>query len=172
MRHRESRGKNGFMRWLFVVGALILALGAAGCGDEEDEAIPAETGTAATGSGTGADASEPTADPAHDEAEIQRTLEAVLTGSDPAGACGDLVTDRFLRRAYGDADGCEAAQKNAEPASEAGVTQIVIHPDSVAQALSRPKGGIYEGQRLRAELVLDEDVWKLDSLRSNVAVGP
>ena len=52
------------------------------------------------------------------------------------------------------------------------MTQVVIHPDSVAQALARPKGGIYDGQELRAELVLDDDVWKLDSLRSNVPVGP
>ncbi len=62
--------------------------------------------------------------------------------------------------------------KDAKPADDAGVKQVVINPDSVAQALARPKGGIYDGQELRAELVLDDDTWKLDSLRSNVPVGP
>jgi hypothetical protein len=77
-----------------------------------------------------------------------------------------------VRRSYGDADGCEAAQKAAKPAHDVGVTEVVINPESVAQARARPKGGIYHGQELRAELVLDEEIWKLDSLRSNVPVGP
>jgi hypothetical protein len=157
-----------------VLGPLAAALVfAPGCGEDGDEqASPARTGTVETRSDADAQAAEPTSDPAHDEASIQRTLEAVLTGSDPGAACGELVTERFLRRAYGNAGRCEAARRGEPPAKEAGVTQIVIHPDSVAQALSSPRGGPYDGQRLRAELVLDDDVWKLDSLRSNVAVGP
>ena len=82
------------------------------------------------------------------------------------------MTERFLRRSYGDAAGCEAALKAAKPADDAGVSEIVINPESVAQALAHPKGGIYDGQKLRAELVLDDEIWKLDSLRSNVPVGP
>jgi hypothetical protein len=117
-------------------------------------------------------AGEKSAEPVDDEAAIVATIEAVLAGKDPVKACSESVTDRFLRRAYGDAAGCEAAQAGAKPATDAGVTQVVITPDSVAQALARPKGGIYNGQKLRAELVLEEDVWRLDSLRSNVPVGP
>ena len=45
-------------------------------------------------------------------------------------------------------------------------------PDSVAQASAEPRDGIYDGEQLRAELVLDDGVWRLDSLRSNVPVGP
>ena len=48
----------------------------------------------------------------------------------------------------------------------------MVQPDSVAQASVTPKGGVYDGERLRAELVLDDGVWRLDSLRSNVPVGP
>ena len=59
--------------------------------------------------------------------------------ADPASACDDSVTERFLRRSYGDAAGCEAAQKAAKPANDAGVTEVVINPDSVAQALAHPR---------------------------------
>lgn len=157
-----------------LAAVIAVAPGLAACGDDDSQApAPAETGSSVSGTSTvSAEAAEPSADPVDDEAEIVKTLEIVLAGSDPASACGDSVTERFLRRSYGDASGCEAAQKGATPAKDAGVTQVVIQPDSVAQALARPKGGIYSGQKLRAELVLDDDVWKLDSLRSNVPVGP
>ena len=144
---------------------------------------PAETGvdesgtstTEASSTGENAekpDGDEPGSDPIDDDAEIMKTLEAVLAGSNPAAACNELVTERFLRRSYGDTAGCEAALRSAEPAQDAGVEDIVVHPDSVAQARALPKGGIYDSQKLRAELVLDEETWKLDSLRSNVPVGP
>ena len=158
----------------------------AACG-EDDEPVqttaPAETGVEETGTSTTEASStgentkqpeedEPSSEPIDDDAEIMKTLEAVLAGSDPVAACNELVTERFLRRSYGDAAGCEAALRSAEPAQDAGVEDIMVHPESVAQALARPKGGIYDGQKLRAELVLDEETWKLDSLRSNVPVGP
>jgi hypothetical protein len=167
-----------------LVAAVLLAPAIAACGDDETEPAPAETGTETTAATT--DATEPTADeapadeaPAEDEpteAESQdaiaATLETVLASTDFKATCGEAVTERYLRRSFGDAAGCEAAQKSAPPASKAGVRQVVILPGSVAQALAFPRGGIYDGQKLRAELVLVDDEWKLDSLRSNVPVGP
>ena len=179
MRLEDLTGSRGRLGALAAAVALIPALVA--CGNDEPAQItaPAETGAAESGDTTTATeagampaADEETADPADDEAAIVATIEAVLAGKDAAKACGEAVTDRFLRRSYGDAAGCEAAQSAAKPANDAGVTQVVITPDSVAQALARPEGGIYDGQKLRAELILEEDVWKLDSLRSNVPVGP
>jgi hypothetical protein len=172
-----------------LAACLAVVPGLAACGADEDEpsqtAAPAVTGADdETSKGTDTTAqiegedreavagSEPSGEPLDDDAEITQTLQAVLAGSDPRAACGERVTDRFLRRSYGDAAGCEAALKGAAPAKDAGVTQVVVHPDSVAQALARPAGGIYDGQKLRAELVLDDGTWKLDSLRSNVPVGP
>lgn len=177
------RGRlRGRVTTLAAVTAFV-GIGLGGCGGDEDPAqttAPAETGasepTADSTTSSSTDATEPpgepSADPEDDEAEIVTALEAILVGDDPASACGEAVTERFLRRAYGDAAGCEAALKSAKPATDAGVTQVVIHPDSVAQALARPQGGIYDGQKLRAELVLHDGAWKLDSLRSNVPVGP
>lgn len=164
---------------------LVVAPGVAACGEEEptQTTAPAETGAdenattttqseSTTESAQGTGGGEPSAKSLDDQALITKTLEGFLAGSNPVAACGQLVTERFLRRSYGDASGCEAAQKAAKPAKDAGVADIVVHPDSVAQALARPKGGIYDGQKLRAELVFDDETWKLDSLRSNVPVGP
>jgi hypothetical protein len=168
-------------RLVGLAAAIALALGLTACGSDgpSQTAAPAETGASTTESET-TTASErgvepetdEAADPIDHEAMIVATLEAVLADDDAKKACGAAVTERFLRRAWGDAAGCEAAFASAKPANDAGVTQVVINPESVAQALARPQGGIYDGQKLRAELVLDEAEWKLDSLRSNVPVGP
>jgi hypothetical protein len=159
-----------------IATVIAVAPGLAACGDDEGSSqvpMPAATGTSESGTeSASAAANEPAADPRDDEAEIVETLEVVLAGGDPAKACGEWVTERFVRRSYGDAAGCEAALKAAKPADKAGVTEVVINPESVAQARAHPKGGIYDDEELRAELVLDDDAWKLDSLRSNVPVGP
>ncbi len=169
-----------------VAAALVLAPGLSACGDDDEPTqttAPAETGVEETAtstteaSSTGENGGQPddggsSSEPVDNETEIMKTLEAVLAGSDPAAACNELMTERFLRRSYGDAAGCEAALRSAQPAKDAGVEDIVVHPESVAQASARPTGGIYDRQKLRAELVLDDETWKLDSLRSNVPVGP
>lgn len=169
-------------RLTVLAAVLALAPGVAACGEDEPSqtTAAAETGADTTGGetttasepGTTPDSGETAGDPVGHQDAIVATLESVLAGGDPVMVCSDSVTERFLRRSYGDAAGCEAAQKSAKPAADAGVRQVVISPGSVAQALARPAGGIYDGQKLRAELVLDEEVWKLDSLRSNVPVGP
>jgi len=153
----------------------------AACGEDDDASANQTTAAAVTGAdggdaqkapGSDAPEDEPAPDPLDDEAAITDTLDMVLTGADPAVACGDLVTERYLRRSFGDQAGCEAAQRDLEAADSAGVSQVVVFPDSVAQAVAKPRGGLYDRDRLRAELVLDEGIWMLDSLRSNVPVGP
>ena len=161
-----------------ALAAAALALGACG-GDDEPAQTTAPAVTGATqptdeekAPGTGSPEDEPAADPATDRAAIAKTLDSVLTSGDAADACGALVTERYVRRSYGDVAGCESAQRDAKPATDVRVGRIVILPDSIAQASAQPAGGIYDGERLRAELVLDGGVWKLDSLSSNVPVGP
>ncbi len=163
--------------------ALILAcaLALTACGGDDDQPLqttaPAVTGATDTtdeakAPGTGAPEDEPSTDPASDKAAISATLEAVLTEQGPRQACGELVTERYLRDSYGGAAGCKAAQVDLKPAKSVRLSRIVVMPDSLAQAFAQPTGGLYDGERLRAELVLDDGVWKLDSLRSNIPVGP
>lgn len=160
--------------------ALMGALALASCGDDDEPpqtTAPAVTGAAETADadkapGTEAPEDEPSADPTSDRTAISMTLEAVLTGDDPRQVCGELVTERYLREAYGGPQGCEAAAAESKPADSVALSRIVVLPDSVAQASAEPRGGLYDGERLRAELVLADGFWKLDSLRSNVPVGP
>lgn len=161
--------------------AAIAAVAIAGCGDDDESPVqttaPAVTGATeatdeAKAPGTEAPEDEPSDDPTSDKTAISLTLEAVLTGRDPRQVCGELVTQRYLRQSYGGSAGCEAAQADARPARRVHLSRVVVLPDSVAQAAAAPRGGIYDGERLRAELVLDGGLWKLDSLRSNVPVGP
>ena len=161
----------------FAVLGSTLILAACGADDPTQTTAPAVTGAATTtdeekAPGTKEPEAEPSEDPASDRTAIAITLEAVLTGTDPRQVCGKLVTERYLRESYGGAAGCEAAQADLRPAKRVALGRIVVMPDSVAQALAEPVGGIYDGDRLRAELVLDGGFWKLDSLRSNVPVGP
>jgi hypothetical protein len=163
-----------------AVAGLALALLLGACGDDDDPAqttAPAVTGAADTtdaekAPGTEAPEDEVSDDPASDRTAISMTLDAVLTGTDPRQVCGELVTERYLRDAYGGGGGCEAAQSDAKPAKTVRISRVVVLPDSVAQASARPSGGLYDGDQLRAELVLDGGFWKLDSLSSNVPVGP
>jgi hypothetical protein len=163
-----------------VLLTVLAALALPACGDDDEPAqttAPAVTGAAETtdaekAPGTEAPEDEPSADPKSDRTAISMTLEAVLTGHDPRQACGELVTERYLREAYGGLQGCEGAAADAKPAKDVRVSRIVVLPDSVAQASAEPAGGLYDGERLRAEVVLVDGFWKLDSLRSNVPVGP
>jgi len=161
---------------LVLVAALVLQA----CGEDEEPmqtTAPAVTGAPETtdaekAPGTEAPEDEPADDPGSDQTAISITLEAVLTGDDPRQVCGELVTAQYLREAYGGREGCEGAQTNAKPAKKVRISGVVVQPDSLAQASAKPDGGIYDGERLRAAMVLDDGFWKLDSLRSNVPVGP
>ena len=162
-----------------ATAALLVSIGACGGDDNTPLQTTAPAVTGATdmtdgqnAPGTEAPEDEPAEDPASDTAGITRTLQVVLTATTPVDACGDLVTNRYLARSYGGATGCEQAQGDVKPATRVRVGRVVVLPDSVAQAAAAPTGGVYDGERLRAELVLDGGTWKLDSLRSNVPVGP
>jgi hypothetical protein len=161
--------------------ALIAALALASCGGEDEPqqvTAPAVTGTdsgasTATTPAATTPEDEPSPDPEADEEAITATLRgSVLTSADPRSVCDELVTENYVEAAYGDVAGCRRAQADASVARHARVSRIVISPESVAQASVMPDGGVYAGERLRAELVLDGGQWRVDSLRSNVPVGP
>ena len=163
-----------------AAAAATLALGLAACGDDSDTpqttAVAVTTSTdvappsaSASGNATGGPS---TSGPDGDESTIEATLHAVLVGADPSQACVALVTERFVRTAYGDQSGCEQAQSKKAAADEIDVTGVAMVADGHGQAQVKAQGGVYDGQKLRAELVRDGETWRLDSLRSNVPVGP
>lgn len=159
----------------------LVALSLAACGSDDSPrqtTAPAITGAADVPAGDPAGAAatpaedQPAADPVSDEVGVTRTLREVLVGGAPSKACGQLVTQRYVKRAFGGRRGCVNGQTAATRAARIRVGAVVISPEAVASASVRASGGIFAGERLRAELVLQDGTWKLDSLRSNVPVGP
>lgn len=165
-----------------VVGALVLAA----CGDEEEEpttpAAPTTTPTTqttTTETATTADGDEvDEADGGGEEiavgrpTTIENTLEAVVTGSaDAALICDALVTENYVRTAYGAREGCIAAQKPGALADSVEIEDVEESGDS-ASAVAIPAGGPYDGVEVEVELVREGEGWQVDSLLADVPAGP
>jgi hypothetical protein len=132
-----------------VIGLLLGAVALAGCGDHAGEEIENERPTT-----------------------IEGTLETVLTGaSDAALICDQLVTDRYVRSAYGAREGCVAAQKPGALADSVEITEVEEAGDS-ASALAIPSGGPYDGVEVEVELIDEVGGWRVDSLLADVPAGP
>ena len=95
---------------LAVAAIVALALAAAGCGEKDEEAqttAPAVTGTdygsaTATTPAVTTPEDEPAPNPRTDEEAITATLRTVLSSADARATCEELVTENFVREAYGD----------------------------------------------------------------------
>ena len=166
-----------------------MVLTVVGCGGDDDETTPTTTPTeeqagatggggetgpqAGGGEGGGNEARNPgeagEEGPTGREA-IERNVAAVIGGDDPEVVCDELTTDDFVRSAYGSLEGCQ----DAVPAQqEVDVRVVAVEIDGPsARATAIPLEGPSKGDRLEANLVLEDDVWKVDSLRSNAPVGP
>ena len=165
-----------------VVGALLAA-----CGDVEEEptttAAPTTqtttTQTTTTETATTADGDEVgEAEGRGEEIAIGRpttiedTLEAVFTGSaDAVVICDALVTENYVRTAYGAREGCIAAQKPGALADSVEIEDVEESGDS-ASAVAIPAGGPYDGVEVEVELVREGEGWRVDSLLADVPAGP
>jgi len=153
--------------------ALLLATGAlflASCGDDSDtpsstasESSPAMSSTTDS-TRTQADQTTTSAAP---KADPYMSVETVLVGGD----CSKYVTDAFVSSAYGNEQACDAAVASGGTADSLKTGKISVSP-SKATITVVPHGGPSSGERVTAKLVLDGDTWKIDSLNSNVPVGP
>ena len=102
---------------------------------------------------------------------VRVSLNAVLAGGDPQTACGSFVTEAYLDSAFGGRGGCVGAQAPMALAKSLDVRSIEVD-GSDARVVVVPKGGVLGGQRLTIGMVRQSGVWKIDSLRSDVPVGP
>lgn len=172
------------MNWTALVAATLVL--AAGCGNDEEPAAP--TTTVTTTSATTAEGpatAEPQAEPddsgtAEQQGSSERrplavpdVLEAVLTASiDPALICDELVTEDYVRTAYGAREGCLAAQQPGALAdSLEGTYANRTEPDR-ANVIVVPNGGPYDGVEVEVELVRDGEGWRVNSLLADVPAGP
>jgi len=152
-----------------------LVLGVGGCGEKSEPEITGPVAPVTTGPEKTQTTSIATETGGQDgggppRALARMAIETYLTAGDPV-VCERYATARFVRAAYGDVKGCEAAQRPASAASSVEITSLSVRGGS-ASATAVPRGGASDGEKLRIELVGQGDSWMIDSLRSNVPVGP
>jgi hypothetical protein len=195
---RSSRDRGGRAGALAALAALcVLLLAACGSDDDGDGATGGGLyGSAQEGASEDSTATEPVEEPSGASSEgagesgsedeggsggeavelppreaVRVSLTAVLAGGDPEAACGSFVTETYLDTAYGGRGGCVGAQAPAAVAKTLDLRSIAVDGDR-ARAIVVPNGGVLDGQKLTVGLVLEGGVWRVDSLRADVPVGP
>ncbi|HEY7150725.1 MAG TPA: hypothetical protein VH391_03500 [Solirubrobacterales bacterium] len=105
---------------------------------------------------------------------VRTAVEAVLTSSDPADACGKYVTEHYLSAAYGGKQGCVQAQQPGSAARSLRSFQVINSggQGTIVDATAVPEGGPYNGSKVGLALIFDSDHYRVDALHSNVPVGP
>jgi len=156
---------------IVLVAALLALL--AGCGEKDE---PPTTGPVVTETTTGPTTSPTTTNDttngqqATDEELIRATVAAFLVRAEVPGACTKLVTPQFVKRSYGDVNGCEAARKPSAMAKAVAFGPVDIGMDTTVTA--KPKGGVFDGERLEVTLINLDGQWTIDKISSNAKVGP
>ena len=103
--------------------------------------------------------------------QITIAVRGVLASGDPDLACRKYATVRFLAESFGGLAGCRAATNPRSAAESVRLRGLVVNGNR-ARVVAIPRGGTSSGQRVRVTLVVRGDTWRVDSLRSNVPVGP
>jgi hypothetical protein len=105
--------------------------------------------------------------------QIAAAVRGVLASGDPDLACRRYATVKFLAVSFGGLAGCRAATNPRTAARSVQVGGIVFSEGGKrADAFALPRGGSSAGQRVEVSLVVRGGAWRVDSLRSNVPVGP
>ena len=175
------------MLTLLAAGCLILPA----CGDDDDEETaagtppttqvegpPYEPGGDQTPNGATPDGATPDGGGGTQDdgpTSIEDVIRAVFTGSeDPELICDELVTERFIRQAYGAREGCIAGQRPGALARSVDIEEVNGSGVS-ASAVAIPTGGPYNGVEVEVEMVSDparDGAWQVDSLLADVPAGP
>lgn len=157
----------GVRRASAAIAGVIFALAVlAGCGEKDEPettgpVVTAETSTtASTTTGT-------TTTEQQQPASAADAVEAFLVSADSELVCDEVITPKFLRVSYGDRAGCIAARKPATLATSAGIA-----PSNGNVVTAEPKGGIYDGEKLTFTTVAAAGGFAIESVKSNVPVGP
>lgn len=161
-----------------AAAALVVAL-LAGCGGGSGDSGSSDVGVTTAGTDTAGATVAPAPPPAgptagaarSDESLIRGAISAVFASGDVPAACEKYATSAYVASAYGDLSGCQAAQQSGGAAKRVAVSGVAIDGDS-ATAVAVPSGGPSDGEKIELTLVKDGAIWKVDSARANVPVGP
>jgi hypothetical protein len=157
---------------LAIASAALIAAGLAACGEKDEPEPVTPTGTGGQVTQTTTTTEEPDGGGGDKkQPPIKLTVEIALNGSAQSICSGaGAVTSRYVRSAYGDEQGCEAAIKRL-PVFDVEVSDIKVQGDT-ATAKAVPDGGPNKGETIKVELVREGGVWKVDSAVSNAPPGP
>jgi hypothetical protein len=104
---------------------------------------------------------------------IEDAVHQALTSEDPRAACQRFVTSRYVSVAYGSEQGCAQAVTSGAPASSVRAKSILADLNTgTAKWTGVASGGPNNGEKLEVTLVQEGGGWRVDSVESNVPVGP
>ena len=144
---------------------------AAGCGEKEE---PPTTGPVVTQTTTGATttATTTTGGGQTDEELIRATITGFLTKPNDPSVCDELITPEFLKKSYGNRQGCVAARKPNALADRATILTRKPGPGKSTIVTVKPRGGVFDGETLKVTVVETGKGWQIARITSNAKVGP
>lgn len=171
-----------------TLGAALAALLVVGCGEKEEPPttgpVVAQTTTGPTttpggnggaqggggnqgGGGQGGGGGQAT--PAE---QSVATVKLFLTKPNDPSVCDELITTGFLKRSYGNRQGCIAARKPNALADRIAIVGRKPGPGGSIIVTVKPTGGVFAGQTLRVTVVEVGNAWRIDRISGNAKVGP
>jgi hypothetical protein len=104
------------------------------------------------------------------EEQVEEAVSAVLGGRSTSDSCAGLVTERYVKSAYGDVKGCRAAV-STQGSFNVQVSAVRV-TGSKATAKAKPAAGPNRGETINVKLVDEQGAWRVDSALSNAPAGP
>lgn len=171
-----------------TLGAALAALLVVGCGEKEEPPttgpVVAQTTTGPTttpggnggaqggggnqgGGGQGGGGGQAT--PAE---QSVATVKLFLTKPNDPSVCDELITTGFLKRSYGNRQGCIAARKPNALADRIAIVGRKPGPGGSIIVTVKPTGGVFAGQTLQVTVVEVGNAWRIDRISGNAKVGP
>lgn len=95
----------------------------------------------------------------------------LLSSTPQTGCSSDVVTQHYLRAAYGGRGACLKAVSSKNAAKSLGAVGTRI-TDGTAIVTVDPVGGIYDGEKITVSLIKNGAAWQVDGIKSNAPVGP
>jgi hypothetical protein len=95
----------------------------------------------------------------------------LLSSTPQTGCSSDVVTQHYLRAAYGGRGACLKAVSSKNAAKSLGALGTRI-TDGTAMVTVHPVGGIYDGEKITVSLIKNGAGWQVDGIKSNAPVGP
>jgi hypothetical protein len=108
--------------------------------------------------------------PATDMRLAHHGVDVLLTSTNPIVCSPLVVTERYLKAAYGGHEGCIKSLAPGSVAKSISFKDLQVGKER-ARAVVVPVGGPYDGQQITVSLVRTSH-WAVNALHSNVPVGP